>query len=178
MANPSGQAPFVRRREQTTGLTYFANGYDVAYWPQSPQSNANVEGGASDYTPVYDNPRQSDMAFLPYVSRGRPVFPAANDRAYYINPYTFLGGEGASWEWEHFGYKVPIAEPTLAGDDSSPGRFGGANHPLDGHAGMVAWPERANVYRPPWQAYGDVIDQRTGDVPPDLFSGYGANPLT
>lgn len=172
----SGQAPFVRRREQTTGLTYFANNVNDAQAAESPGDRAIP--GISDYTPVYDNPRQSDNAFLPYMSRGRYPYPARDDHAYYINPYTMLGGEGASWEWEHFGYKVPLAMPVLAGDDTSPGRFGGANHPLDGHAGMVAWPERANVYRPPWQAYGDVIDQRTGDVAPDYFSGYGANPLT
>jgi hypothetical protein len=109
------------------------------------------------------------------MNRGRPVFPAGQDLTYYINPWTMLGGEGASWEWEHFGYKMPLHPPTLAGQD--PGRFGGANHPLDGHAGMIAWPERANEYRPPWESYGSVVDQRTGDVAPDWTSGSGANTL-
>lgn len=176
MASGTGQAPFVRRREQTTGLTYFANLEQEAAHAESP-ADSHVPG-ISDYSAVYDNPRQSDNAFLPYVSKGRTPFPAHNDLVFYINPYTMLGGEGASWEWEHFGYKVPLAMPVLAGQDTSPGRYGGANHPLDGHAGMVAWPERANVYRPPWQAFGDVLDQRIPDTPPDFFSGYGANPLT
>ena len=169
-----GLAPFVRRREQTTGLTYFANLTQEAAECESPADNVS---GISDYTPAPDTPRQSDNAFLPYMSRGRAPYPSRDDHVYYINPWTMLGGEGASWEWEHFGYKVPLAEPTLAGDRSSPGRYGGANHPLDGHAGMVAWPERANEYRPPWESFGSVVDQRVGSVAPEWTSASGANPL-
>lgn len=166
----TGLAPFVRRREQTTGLTYVVVPHQRPADAQvAPPSG--VAMGMSDFTPVYDPPPQSQ--FL--GGRGRPAYPASQDSLYYVNPWTGLGGEGASWEWEHFGYKVPLRAHALAADN--PGTFGGANHPLDGHAGMIAYPERANVYRPPFESYGAVVDQRTGDVAPDWASARGANPL-
>lgn len=163
---------FVRRREPEAGyLTNVAVVHQRAYDPQSiPPEGAAM--GMSDYSPLNDPVRYSEFT----GGRGRPVFPAANDTVYYLNPATKLGGEGASWEWEHYGLKQPMLPKTLAGGYDS-GTYGAANHPLDGHAGMVAWPERANEYRPPFESYGSVVDQRTPNVAPNWTSASGANPL-
>jgi hypothetical protein len=45
---------------------------------------------------------------------------------------------------------------------NDPGKLGGYNTPIQSYPGMIAWPERANEYRSPWEAFSAIIDQRTG----------------
>lgn len=162
---------FIRRREQTTGLTYVAVPHVRAVDPlDAPPAGEAM--GMSSYAPLEDPVRYSEFV----GGRGRPVWPASQDTWYTINPWLQLGGEGASWEWEHYGYKSPMQPRTLGGGD--PGAVGGANAPIAGGAGMIAWPERANEYRPPWESYGAVVDQRTPNVAPAWESAAGGvNPL-
>lgn len=146
--------PFVRRREPSEGMTWALVPYTNPMEPEAISGELRSLGAGPIIDRAPDPVRQSD--FL--GGRGRPVFPGRQDVELFINPATGLGGEGASWEWEHFGYKMPMPEPSADSD----ARTGALNAPLAGYAGMIAWPERTNEYRPPWESYSSTTDQRLG----------------
>lgn len=178
-----GVVPFIRRREQTTGLTFVVVPHERATEPNRPMlARADDESGGG-MAPFAQAGRQGWEADVPSYSselggRGRPVFPGSMDALYYLNPWTMAGGEGASWEWEHFGHKLPVTSPALS--RANPSKVGAANHPLAGRPAMIAWPERANIYRAPFESYSNVIDQRAPGVPVSELAGGavgGYNPL-
>ena len=148
---------FVRRREQRgQGFSFFAENHNDPITEEIP-GDFLYSDGVTGYSPVYDPPKQSSFT----GGRGRQVAPAFDpSEAFYINWGTSLGGEGASWEWEHFGIKQPMPAPAF--DSYDPGKVGASNHPISGYPGMIAWPERSNEYRAPWEAFSSIVDQRTG----------------
>lgn len=148
---------FVRTRETAQHLTYAVVPYTAAGEPERISEELYALGAGPLIQQAPDPIRQGDFLH----GRGRPVFPGSQDVVLFVNPATGLGGEGASWEFEHFGYKQPMPEPS-AGHDGSDARAGALNAPLAGYGGMTAWPERSNEYRPPWESFSSTVDQRLG----------------